>query len=233
MVDPTGQQVDYWGDLLAATGDFSWPPAGRLVTAHGEDLMAADTCLDQTESNPKPSSALPSTKPAGPRSPTPPASTPIRPKPDGATNSSATSTPASSIPSSTISWPHPFITIGTREPQVFVRPGSRRRKRQPETSPVQQPSLHPSRPARYRPRPKKSLKHPPQPKRFSRPPLQAARHLRRRPPRDDDSQRPVTTQQPSGIRPTHQTEHRQRRLRRHRPGPRELPEHGQDPVRGV
>jgi hypothetical protein len=31
------------GVLLAASGQFPWPPTGRFVTAYGQDLMAADT----------------------------------------------------------------------------------------------------------------------------------------------------------------------------------------------
>ena len=45
---PRGSAVRCWGDLVTASGEFSWPPAGRLVTAYGEDLMAADSrpCTD-------------------------------------------------------------------------------------------------------------------------------------------------------------------------------------------
>src|SRR5512132_4266050 len=32
-----------WGDLMAAAGEVSWPPAGSLLAAYGEILMAADT----------------------------------------------------------------------------------------------------------------------------------------------------------------------------------------------
>ncbi len=42
MVDPTQATDNYWGDLTATAGDFSWPPAGRTMSVYGENLMAAD-----------------------------------------------------------------------------------------------------------------------------------------------------------------------------------------------
>ena len=33
---------------MAASGQFSWPPAGSFVAAYGQNLMAADNCLHRT-----------------------------------------------------------------------------------------------------------------------------------------------------------------------------------------
>ena len=44
---PTGgPPVGLWviGDLLSASGEIQWPPAGRFVAAYGEDLVAANIC---------------------------------------------------------------------------------------------------------------------------------------------------------------------------------------------
>ena len=42
MGDPTQATDNYWGDLMAASGELRWPSAGRFVSAYGENLMAAD-----------------------------------------------------------------------------------------------------------------------------------------------------------------------------------------------
>ena len=44
MVDPPGQRSIDKADLMSASGQFSWPPAGRFVAVYGQDLMAADKC---------------------------------------------------------------------------------------------------------------------------------------------------------------------------------------------
>ncbi|MDP8927954.1 MAG: hypothetical protein M3O70_05060, partial [Actinomycetota bacterium] len=33
----------YWGDLMATSGELSWPSVGSFVSAYEENLMAADT----------------------------------------------------------------------------------------------------------------------------------------------------------------------------------------------
>ncbi|MDP8930611.1 MAG: hypothetical protein M3O70_19105, partial [Actinomycetota bacterium] len=32
----------YWGDLMATSGELSWPSVGSFVSAYEENLMAAD-----------------------------------------------------------------------------------------------------------------------------------------------------------------------------------------------
>ena len=43
MVDPPGQRSIDDTDLMSASGQFPWPPAGRFVAVYGQDLMSADT----------------------------------------------------------------------------------------------------------------------------------------------------------------------------------------------
>ncbi len=42
-MDPRASANSCWGELLAADGEFWRPPAGRFLSAYGEDLMAVDT----------------------------------------------------------------------------------------------------------------------------------------------------------------------------------------------
>jgi hypothetical protein len=39
---PTVADSQFWGELVAATGEFSCPSVGRNLAATGEDLMSAD-----------------------------------------------------------------------------------------------------------------------------------------------------------------------------------------------
>ena len=47
MGDPTQATDNYWGDLMAASGELRWPSAGRFVSVYGENLMAADRSVSQ------------------------------------------------------------------------------------------------------------------------------------------------------------------------------------------
>ena len=42
-MDPDGKRTSTRATLLAAAGQFCWPPAGSYMAATGQDLMAADT----------------------------------------------------------------------------------------------------------------------------------------------------------------------------------------------
>ena len=42
-MDPGQERTSTRADLLAATGQNQWPPAGTYMAATGHDLMAADT----------------------------------------------------------------------------------------------------------------------------------------------------------------------------------------------
>src|SRR5438309_2032187 len=43
VVDPPRQRSTEKADLVSASGQFPWPPAGNFVAVYGQDLMAADT----------------------------------------------------------------------------------------------------------------------------------------------------------------------------------------------
>ena len=43
MVDPPRQRSIGKADLVSASGQFPWPPAGSFVAVYGQDLMAADS----------------------------------------------------------------------------------------------------------------------------------------------------------------------------------------------
>ena len=43
MVDPPGKRSIDKADLVSASGQFPWPPAGNYMAVYGQDLMAADT----------------------------------------------------------------------------------------------------------------------------------------------------------------------------------------------
>src|ERR1700674_1242544 len=42
VVDPPRQRSIGKADLVSASGQFPWPPAGSFVAVYGQDLMAAD-----------------------------------------------------------------------------------------------------------------------------------------------------------------------------------------------
>lgn len=48
---------------MTASGHFCWPPAGRFVTAYGQDLMAAGTHLSRRSVAPP---MAPNMAPSGP-----------------------------------------------------------------------------------------------------------------------------------------------------------------------